>query len=76
VRFQREKEEKKLMRKMGMRLGRILSALLAGVRAEAVAWCGFNCCGMESDAQSIFFSLRETCFQATCDLHPREFGIP
>ena len=55
MRFQREKEEKKLMRKMGMRLGRILSALLAGVRAEAVALCGFNCCGMESDAQSIFF---------------------
>jgi hypothetical protein len=58
VRFQREKEEKKLMRKMGVRLGSILSALLAGVRAEAVAWCGFNCYGMESDAQSIFFSQR------------------
>jgi hypothetical protein len=39
VKFQREKEEKKWMRKIGVRLGRFLSALLAGVRAEAVAWC-------------------------------------
>ena len=75
MRFQREKEEKNLMRKMGMRLGSILfiywqesvQRLLHGVASIVVAWKAML---------KVFFSLRETCFQATCDLHPREFGIP